>query len=260
MSSLRYVGRAASESQDITTRLVNTNILNSAVPNRTSVTTQVDTASQSYATKTYVDTQDGQFASPSDYQNADLNLVPIAVKGAVGATDLTGTGMYGVASLDGTGKIPTSQIPVLGSGYILGPFGVTSVYQGSVTGSSSPLKIADIHVGVQNQTCSIHPYSIVMANSNNNGAPVVEARWATSQNTTYSTSTKCGIGEGRSFYDDIQPIVVQPASALGATPISVAGSTDIWVSLWLYNADEQTSTIGVGGIASAAIFLMKVAQ
>jgi len=53
--------------------------------------------------------------------------------------------IHGVASLDGSGKIPQAQVPQLGAGYFAGPFGPTATFAASAT--NTPARSCDWNLG-----------------------------------------------------------------------------------------------------------------
>lgn len=255
MPTLRYVGRAPTDPEDITTRLQVNSLLQEGV-SRSSAQTDVNDANLLRATKTYVDAQDGLYALPSYYQTRDALNVPLAQKAVAN----------GIATLDANGKVPLNQLPVLGVGSFIGPFGPTAVFNGSSSGAT-PLKIADLHVGVQSFTFRPLVFSTVVASSpsssgNNLCRPVVEARMSDGQ-AAYASQTLIGLGVGRNLYDSIQPINVLPVpQTTGQSGLDAGfpGTYDIWISLWLYDNHEQTATLATGGIASATAFLIRNVQ
>jgi hypothetical protein len=277
-SSLRYVGPPAQNPDEVVTRLKLNNDLNNATPSRTSVSSEILSVATTgapvagstlgpYATKTYVDNHDQQFELPSYYQQQDLLNVPLDAEGAVNEvtgtpTPLTGS-IYGVASLDSTGKIPLAQIPALGSGMMMGPYGPTAVYSGSTT--STPMKIADFNLGqpknfsngVFNYLFQLQVYAIIVAQSINNGRPVVEFRINNgTSGATYAGQTLIAQGMGRNFFDDYQPFPVISANTAGQNA-SFSPLYNIWVSAWLYDHYGEKTTIGLGGIVSAGIWLTR---
>ena len=249
MSSLRYVGKSSEADKDVVSRLRATNILNAATPNRSSVTTDVTNAVIPYATKTYIDTQDGTYALPSYYQQKDALNVPKSAKGQPN----------GVANLDADGKIPVTQIPALGAGYIYGPFGPTSTSVG--TTSNVPLKIAEWLIGVPPFSFQPLVFGYITAQSAL-GRPVIEVRMSNGA-APYASQTRIGIGMGRSLYVDPQPIPIITAPAginqVGSNPDWPA-STNIVATAWLWDKDSQTSVVTSNAVFSASIFLMRTAE
>lgn len=250
MSSLRYVGPAALNPDEIVTRKKLTDDLNAATPNRTSVSSEIVTQASAYGTKSYVDTQDNQFPLANYYQNQDALNVPLGAKGAAN----------GVATLDANGQIPLAQLPTLGSSYIYGPFGPTALFSGST--KSTPLKIADFNIGVQSIQFQPLAFAIIMAQSINNGRPVVEFRISNGA-APYASQALIGQAMGRNFYDDLQPITMLPSPQTTGQSGTAAGfptSYNTWISVWLYDAAGQTVTLGTGGVVTIGVFLMRLAE
>lgn len=267
MSGLTYAGRPAANPNDITNRLVVNTILSSATPNQASVQAQLTAltsgATPTYAPKTYVDTQDTAFQAPAYYQSQDLLNVRTASRGTInqvsGAnTPITGS-YYGVAGLDSAGHVPVAQMPVLGAGYVLGPYGLTAQFSGST--SNTPMKICDFNIGVPN--LSFRPLVFMQVFVSGLMAhPVIEVRIANSTTAVgYSASTLVAQGVGRGLYNDYASIVVLPCpDATGQTPSLLATTYNLWASAWLYDLNSQSVTIADGNIASAACLLLRGAQ
>lgn len=267
MSGLGYVGKQATNPNEITNRLVTNAVLSSATPNQASVQAEITALTSgsgaTYATKSYVDTQDATFSTVSYYQAQDLLNVPNTVVGALNQvagvnTALTGP-YYGVASLDSAGRMPAAQMPVLGAGYVQGPYGTTAVTTGST--SNTPLKIADFNIGLISLAFQPLVFMQCFVQSAM-GHPVIEVRIADSTTSVaYASSTLVAQGQGRSLYDDYATINVLPTPATtGQTYASLGPSYNCWLSAWLYDASSATATISAGGVASAAAFLLRTAQ
>ena len=139
MAGLAYVGATPVNDADITNRLAVNNLIANAPTSATAVQGQINALTQppspTYASKSYVDTQDATFQLPSYYTSQDALNVPSS---SIGQPN-------GVASLDSAGDVPLAQLPVLGAGYVLGPYGPTAVTTGST--GATPFKIADWNIG-----------------------------------------------------------------------------------------------------------------
>lgn len=246
MSSLSYVGAAPQDSPDIVNRRQATTIINSAPVNRTGVSSQIHTtATTTYASKTYIDTQDATFALPSYYQSRDDLNVPNTAKGQAN----------GVASLDSSGKIPLAQMPVLGAGYLLGPYGTTTAPVQRVAGQS-PLDIVHFNIGVHGYHFQPLVFATVLATPTSGGRTVIEARISDGQ-APYVSQTLVARGIARNLFDDVQSIAVIPCAATaGQTPTSFPDTMNIWVSLWVYDL-YQSSTVTATGIVSASVYLLR---
>lgn len=243
-------------------------ILSSATPNQASVQaelTGLTTGSgATYAQKSYVDSQDATFSTVSYYQTQDALNVPNSVVGAVNQvsgvnTAITGS-YYGVASLDSSGKLPAAQMPVLGAGYVQGPYGPTAVSSGTST-TNTPVKIADWNIGAT--SLSFQPLVFMQCFLQSTvGHPVIEVRIAnTTTAPTYAGSTLCGIGVGRGIYNDYTNITVLPCgSTTSQTPTALGPGYNVWISAWMYDALSSTVTLSAGGVASAAALLLRTAQ
>ena len=247
MSGLAYVGKAASSGPDLITRLQASALLASGPVNRTGVLSELhDTATGTYASKTYIDSQDGTFSLPSYYQTQDALNIPLTSVGQPG----------GIASLDATTKVPLAQLPNLGSGVLLGPFGPTSTPVSHNVGAS-PIGILDFSIGVQSVAFQPLVFATVLATPSDGGRPVIEARLSSGV-AAYGSQTLVGRSTGVSQYYDVQPIAVLPCGAsAGATPSSFSASTNIFIRLWMYDLFQSTS-MEATGVISAVVYLLKV--
>ena len=255
MTSRRYAGAAPVNPGDIVTRLTMQNLIGAATPNQISAASDVQTAAALKAAKTYVDTQDAQFVSPSYYQSQDALNIPNTARGVALGAALTGS-TFGVASLDSGSHIPIGQFPAIGSGFIVGPYGPTSTAAGSAT--TTPVKIADWNIGPQATSFQPFVFAAVMATPNSYGRPVVEIRISDGQK-AYSFQTLVASGFGRSNYNDEQCIDVWPAPGnpgqTGGT--SFAPTTNTWLSAWLYDPTGNGVSVASNSIVSGAVFLLR---
>jgi hypothetical protein len=250
MSGLALVGKQAVSPKDIPNRGVLNAALSASVPNQASVSTQVANltsgATPTYAPRTYVDGQDATFQLPSYYQTQDALNVPLS----------TVAQPLGVASLDGTTHVPLPQLPILGAGYIQGPYGPTAVFTGST--SNTPLKIADWNIG--NVALSFQPFVTMFCFVNGVvSRPVIEVRIANSTTAvSYAAGTLVAMGEGRTLYNDFHVIPVVPVGAgLSTTPANLGPTYNVWLSAWLYDANSQGVTLSAGGVVSGAAYLLR---
>jgi hypothetical protein len=266
---LLYVGANPANGPDLVNRLQATNTLTGGPVNRTTVTSQIHTtATQTYAPKAYIDTQDATFALATYYQSQDALNVPSAVVGAIN-TDTNGNPValghtpagvsaYGVASLDGNGQVPLAQMPVLGAGYLLGPFGPTSpvTAQTAGVGGAAAQNFVNFAVGVQNIPFQPMVYATVIASCASGGRPVIEARMSNGQ-APYASQTLIARGMGRGGFTDPQAIAVFPCGPSGGeTPASWPSTTNIFVSLWLFDL-YQYALITTTGLVAGGVYLLR---
>ena len=262
MAGLNYVGATPAVSNDILNRLALNATLNAITPNQGSVTTQITNlysgASPTYATKAYVDSQDATFASPSYVSSRDALNLPTTAVGTVAGSPITGS-YYGAASLDSSGKVPIAQIPNMGVGYLLGPWGPTATFNG--TTGATPLRIADWNLGLP--PIQFRPWVFLNAfvTAITGAKPIIEIRIAnTVTQPAYASTTLVSQGEGRYGYTDYHAIACLPVpDTTSETPSLLATSYEIWLSAWLYDLSGGTNsvTISAGGIASAPAFLWR---
>jgi hypothetical protein len=170
----------------------------------------------------------------------------------------TGWGGLYVAPLNGSGVIPSTYVPSLGQGYVLGPFGTTALYAG--TTGATPLKIADWNIGAQGINFQPMVFMNLLASAANGGRPVVDVRISQGA-ATYSASTLIARGVGRNCWSDTQAITVIPFPA-SAGHTGVAGSGygpnyNTWLSAWLWDYNAQGVTVAQSNIFSGAAFLIR---
>lgn len=251
MPNLAYVGPAAVNPNDLVNRLTANSIFNSATVNRTDVSSQIHTtATTTYADKVYIDNQDALYQLPSYYIARDALNIPTS---SIGQPN-------GVANLDSSGKVPLAQIPVLGAGYLLGPFGWTSTPARAVAGQS-PIKIVDFAIGPKSITFQPVFLATVMATQASGGRCVIEARMSDGPSSVYSSQTLIARGFGRTLYNDLQPVVVIPVPATnGATPTSYPSDYDTFISLWVFDNNQSSTVENDGGIVSAGAWLLRTAE
>jgi hypothetical protein len=250
MAGLSYVGAKPVGDLDITNRLAVNDLIATAATSATAVQGQINALTQlptaTYAPKTYVDSQDATFQLPSYYTAQDALNVPIS---SIGAAN-------GVAPLDSNGDVPLINMPVLGAGYILGPYGPTAV--GTGTTGATPLKIADWNIG--NTALQFRALVFMSCFVTGLGAhPVIEVRIADSATApTYAASTLVAMGEGRSIYNDYQAVtVLSVPDALGQTPSLLPSGYKAWLTAWVYDLNGQSVTLTGGNVAVASVFLLR---
>jgi hypothetical protein len=257
---LNYVGPTPQAPSDITNKLATTTTLNQAPTSQSWVSGQV----ASLVTSNYM-AKSGTgptFASPTYATAQKALLVPSSAAGAVNQvagvnTALTGS-YYGVATLDGAGRIPVAQVPVSGSGYILGPFGPTAT--GSGVTNATPIKVADWHIGTANYQFRVWVYLQAMVTALM-GHPIIEIRMANSATApaSYATAgTLVALGEGRNLYNDYHPLATMPVpDTTSQTPSLLPTNYNIWLSAWLYDQNGQSVELDAGSIYNAAAYLVR---
>lgn len=217
MAELFYVGAKPVAGQDTENVVAARNQLALGV-SRTSVAGRIaDTVAgnvtgnpdSAYATKNYVDQQDGLFTDTDYYTRMDKLLTPVNAK-PVGSS----TAPNGVASMV-NGMIPLSQIPVMGVGIFKGPIPVTASFNANTF--DVPVKIAEWKInkiseseqGVVGMACV--PWAFLSATVlSEGGLPVIEIKAGDPIQTTYESQTLVAYGYGRSYYHDWQTVPVFP--------------------------------------------------
>lgn len=246
MPRLNYVGPAPTLASEVINKAQGTDIINGATVNRTATSTAIETAAGLKASKSYIDLADAAFATSDYYQTQDnLNIATSSIGVASGVASLVG------------GKIPLGQIPVLGSGYVKGPFGPTTIVAVNNAGTT-PVKVAEFTIG--NQSVAFQPlaYALVAVDSTPGGRPIVEIRMSNGT-AVYSSQTLIAQGIGRSMFSGRQIVAVTPASAVsGANPSPWSVSTNIVASMWIYSSSAVPVTVASSSVLSASVFLARM--
>lgn len=256
MAGLSFVGVPSSDPEDIVNRGDLNDILGTAVPNRTSVSTNVIDAVALKASKSFIDNADAGFVLPSYYQTRDALNIATSARGVAN----------GVAALDASTKIPVPQLPTLGSGYLVGPFGPKhqdnspAVFGGST--GATPMRIADWELGEQAVTSfRALVFMSALVSCTANGQPVIEVR-VSDGTAPYASQTLVARGSGRTFYTDRQTIAVLPCpDALGQVGTTSPPTYDTpYFTAWLFDAHSSSVTISGSGITSAVLHLLRSAE
>lgn len=247
MPRLNYVGPAPTQGTEVLSQRQGIDLINAATINRTGVTTQIESAVATRAGADYIDTADATFATVEYYQGRDALNVP---QSAVG----TASGVAGLVS----GKVPLAQLPVLGSGFIKGPFGPTTV-NAVTSATTTPVKLAEFVIG--NQSIGFHPmsYALVAVDTTPGGRPIVEMRMSNGA-AAYSAQKLIGQGIGRTIYNGRQIVAVTPVwPTLGAaSPEPWDVNTNIVASLYVYSSSAVSVQVGSASVLSAAVYLMRM--
>lgn len=171
----------------------------------------------------------------------------------------------GVAATDSNNKVPLEQLPSMGSGYLLGPYGISwSTDVSGVSTIANAKRFAEW--AIQTNPVNFRPlvYMIVNTQTDNKlGRPVIEVRMSNGPTTLYSTSNPLvAMGTGRSFYTGTQAIAVMPcASANGQVGGGFFSPTyNTYLTAWLYDAGTGNSSITnvKSSVITATAFLMRV--
>jgi hypothetical protein len=254
MPRLKYVGPSSADDSDVVNRLQANTLLNAATVNRTATTAAIETAAGLKASKKFVDDSDAAFATADYYQTQDLLNVPTS---AVGVPN-------GVASLV-AGKVPLTQLPVLGDGYLRGPFGPTSVSV-VTNATTTAVKLAEFAIGVQNVVFHPLAYASVVVDTTPGGRPILEMRISNGA-ADYAAQTLIAQGIGRPIHTGKQVVALTPASdIMGATnpatgnptPAPWGSTTNTVVSLYVYSFSSIPVSVAASSVISAAVYLMRM--
>lgn len=246
MARLSYVGVTPTEDDHVLNRVQGTGILASTLVGQNSVSSDIEAAAALKAGKTYIDFADVEYATEAYYQERDALSVPRSALGAPG----------GVAGLD-EGKIPLEQLPVLGAGYLKGPYGPTAVYtSNSVT--TTPFKLADFDIGVQSLAFQPLCWASAIMTTKPTGRPVLEMRMSSGA-AGYSSQTLVAQGFGQSVYDGVQVVTCTPATGVAglSAPDPYSTATNITISLWVYSTNPDVPLRIVSSL-SGVVYLMRM--
>lgn len=252
MAGLGYVGVPSGAADGVISCAVVTNQIAAENPSQASVNAQLAAltggSSPTYASQTAVTTLAASFAQTTYVTSRDALNIPLST---VGATS-------GVAALDSGGKVPLAQMPVIGAGYLRGPFGPTALSYG--TASATPIKIADWQIGTQGLPFRALAFMSLFVTSAM-GRPVVEVRLANAGAAVPygSGDTLIARGVGRWLYNDYHALNVSPVpDAAGESFSTMSLSTNIWVSAWLYDLNNRSVSVSnAQNIPSAAVYLLR---
>lgn len=261
MAGLANVGRASATSTDLVRKVEVDNDYANATVSQTAVAGQVGAAVAGLASTVTVNNGLAVFAQPNYYQTQDALLLPLT---SVGAASVVANptasppvvGVQGVASLDSGGKIPTAQVPVLGSGFVSGAWGPTATFNASAT--TTPVKIADWNIGASGVPFQPMAFMSLLIKAVNRGRPVVEI-WLNAAPATYGTGTLVARGRGRDFWNDFMTVNVVPVPSKNAQVggVGFAATYTAWFTAWMYDATGQGVSLISSNIVNAGIYLMR---
>jgi hypothetical protein len=262
MPSLKYYGPQP-DPYDITSAnrnnwIIDTagaeSIISSLPINQTVVESQIITKASLYATKNSLDTTLTNYATRSYMLSENSRGILSSQIGVQG----------GIAGTDSSNKVPLSQLPSMGNGFVLGPFGVTAVYAGDAGAvSSGPFKFAEWAIGTNPIT--FKPIAFMVANVYTNsdfGRPVIEIRITNGPATAYSSlDPLVAMGTGRKFYTGLQPVAVMPCNSNlsgGSPATNFTSSYNTYLTAWIYDAWQGRSAAQTSSIVSAGAYLLRV--
>jgi hypothetical protein len=250
VSGLAYVGKDASAGRDVENRTGVDAVYNTGI-SHDYVAARAHTLASAYAAKVYVDTQDSlyQDAGYSDAQNA--LLVPVGARGTAS----------GVAALDASAKVPSAQVPIMGTGLLRGPYGPLNTVTTTVSALNTPIKLFDFFTGSTGTDGLILPFVAIMCQSVG-GRPVIEVRGGDNTQTNYADQTLLAQGYGRSFYNDWQTVTAKPVApdvnaGQDGLQHSWSTATNSLIQCWMYDALLGTTSTTQGYVITAALYFAR---
>lgn len=263
MAGLKYVGRDPSSSSDIPNKADVDGEFANATVSQTAVAGQVTTAIAGLASQTSVNNALAGYIQPNYYKQQEATLLPLAGVGLPttaanpGANPPTAA-ITGVASLDGGSppKIPLGQVPVLGSGYMSGPYGPTTVFSAAATNLS--VKIADWNLGATGLPFQPLVWMSMLIKAINLGRPVVEV-WISNAPFTYGSGTLVARGMGRNYWNDLMTVTVRPVpnktGQVGG--VGYPSTYTAWLTAWMYDLNGAGVNVINTNIVSGGVFLWR---
>lgn len=243
MVALQYAGASGADPTDVATkRTVDVEIANTA-PNQVSVQTDINNAIANRVTREYVDAQDGRYAPASEpgIKDRARNVLKTEINAPGGPVALVNS------------MIPTTFLPLLGEGYVLGPYPWSAIYK-VTTSAATPGTATKIGTVTTEGIPNTRPYwpmcfSTVLVNADRQGLPVVEIRKGDSPG-----GALLAVGRGRTMFTGHQGISVVPVGDGAWTNGTGAALT---VSMWLYDLNARSvSTDVLGGAIGGGVYVL----
>jgi len=264
MSGLNLVGPSATTTTDIVKKSdVDSSYANATV-SQGAVAGQIAAAVSGLASQTSVNNALATFAQPSYLASQSALLLPLNRVGVASVIANPSASppvlaSTGVASLDGSGKIPTAQVPELGAGYFAGPYGPTATFAASAT--NTPAKICDWNLGATGVSFYPEAYMSLLVKAVNLGRPVVEV-WMSNAPMVYGAGILVSRGKGRDFWNDFMTVNVVPVGSktgqVGGTGFSPTYTA--WLTAWLYDSNGEGVSVVTGNIVNAGVSLWRYTQ
>ena len=256
MSSLSNVGKPPVKPQGLETKAQVDDHLASGASSKLSVDARVAALAALKASKADVDNADSAFALSSYHPAQDLLYVPKTAKGVAG----------GVAALGSDGKIPSSQLPTLGTGWLRGPYGHVNAYTlTTLPGEKRVIADWGSRPGVTATRCQPLVWMSVSVGCARYGRPVVEVRAGGVADTTYESQVLVARGSGRLYYEDYQTVTVQPCADVAGrmqngTQWYIDPNFDLRLTAWMYDATTtgMLTLLQPDHVASTSAWLLKV--
>jgi hypothetical protein len=236
MPALPYVGAVPAAWQDIATYAT---VEAAVADERMEVEELVSTAVADKATAAEVRTKDNYYALDTEYITKDtarnVPLTPVNVAGAP-------------TTLESNGTIAAAKFPVMGAGYLRGPWGIGSALK--VTAGLSPVVVATFTLSAIPAGYLYRPVcfaTILVKSATTAGRPVVEIK--TSQGALVA------VGRGRTMFTGLQSIAVMPVAE--TTTWLVGTGSAITLSMVLFDAAGGSVSMDASDDVTGAAYLLQ---
>lgn len=233
MTSLQYVGPAASTNREIVTKLSVEQALSTGVT-RTYVDDKVQERADQLAQVSYVDAQDSLRVNKSYVNTQDGLLIPFTQQGSAN----------GVTPLDSSAKVPQAYIPKgkMGAGMFRGPYQLTSKNSNVNAGAQSYAQLCQFSYVAPGFWWRPLVFGNVVGLSDGPSRPDIIVVVGSNPGTT----GMCAGGHAMN-YSSYASICVQPSTIqTGMTGMPVTGynqTANVVVTVFLYNPFTGTANV-----------------
>lgn len=232
MGSLQYAGKPSTNLNDLATKRTVNTVIAATSPNQETVEADIEAAVKGRATKQYVDQQDSRYAPVSEYvqKDASRNVPKSAINTPGGPTTL---------------PITTLRLPTLGSGYVMGPYGWTSVDRGA-TSTGGAVQVASLATAAIPQGTKFWPLcfgQVAVASADTGGMPLVEMR--------SGGGLLLSTGRGRTMFIGEQGVTAMPTAFAGWV---TSNGGPLVVNMLL--SDLKGRSVSVRGAVGGSVYVL----
>jgi hypothetical protein len=240
MPALFYVGAVPAAWRDIATYA---SVDAAVAASRTEVEELVSTAVADKAAAAEVRAKDNYYALDTEYKSKDATrnvpLNPVNVAGAP-------------ATLEGDGTIAAAKFPLMGAGYLYGPWGVGVATKATGVGLS-PVAVATFTTSAIPARYLYRPMcfaTILVKSSSTAGRPVVEVRMGTT-----NQGELVAVGRGRTMFTGLQSIAVMPVASTAAWLVGTGSAATL--TMWLSDAAGVPVSMDASEDVTGAAYLLQ---